>query len=106
MADINKNNELDSRVVSRKREVYERIDQVCDLFSEEIAVKAGEKYRDCFLSAFEDSKNQNPGNYVEMIQNLPSNVSQEGTRWLKQIIDEVCQESSAILPLMNLFKKM
>jgi len=105
-ADFNKNNKLGSRAASPKRELNERIDQVCDLFSGEIAVKAGEQYRDRFLSAFEDSKNENPGNYVEMIQSLPNDVSQEGTRWLKQIIDEVCQKSSAILPLMNLFKKM
>jgi hypothetical protein len=83
----------------------ERIDQICDLFLGEIAAKAGEKHHDRFLSAFEDSKNENPGNYIEMVQSLPSNVSQEGTRWLKQITDEVCQKSSAILPLMDLFKK-
>lgn len=104
-ADFNKNNKLGSRAASRKRELYERIDQICDLFSGEISEKVGEKDRNRFLSAFEEHRDENPGNYVEVVQSLPKDVSQEGTRWLKQIIDEVCQKAAAILPLMN-FKKM
>ncbi len=105
LGDFCKNNKLGGRAVSRKRELYERIDQVCDLFSGEISAELGEEYRDRFLSAFEDHKNENRGNYIEMVQSLPTDISQEGTMWLDQIIDEFCRKTAAILPLMNLFKK-
>ena len=87
-----------------KRELCDNMEQLSELFSEDIAEKIDREARDGFLEAFTDHKKENDGTYVEMVQGLPTDVSQRGTLWLQVIIDEISRKSAAILPTLELFK--
>ena len=88
-----------------KGEFHDKIQQLSELFTGEIAGKGGLDHRDRFLAALHDHKKNSDGNYIEAVQGLPADISQEGTKWLDQIVHEVCLQSAAILPSLGLFKK-
>ena len=88
-----------------RREFHDKIQQLSELFTGDIAAKGGLDHRDRFLAAFNNHKKSSDGNYIEAVQSLPADVSQEGTKWLDQIIHEICLEAAAILPSLSLFKK-
>jgi bifunctional UDP-N-acetylglucosamine pyrophosphorylase/glucosamine-1-phosphate N-acetyltransferase len=90
-----------------KRELCDKIEQVCELLAGEIAEKTGKEYRNSFLTGFHDHmENKKEGTYIEAVQSLPSVVSKKGTRWLQGIIDELSRQAAAVLPALNLFKKL
>jgi len=91
---------------ARKRELCDNIDQISGLFSGENVEKSGLKARDGFLEAFRDHKKENDGTYVETVQSLPVGVSEKGTAWLQEIIDEISRQAAAVLPGLALFKKL
>ncbi len=95
----------EDKTAEGKRELHEKIEQVSGLFSEEVAAKAGAEDRDRFLAAFYNHGKDNGGNYTEVVQSLPNAVSEQGTRWLDQIIDELCRQTAALLPSLDLFRK-
>ncbi len=87
------------------QEFHDRIEAVCDLFSDPIPDRAGAVYRDRFLSEFQRHiKGRNQG-YIQTIQGLPASVSQQGTIWLQEIVHELCRQVAVILPSMGLFKE-
>lgn len=88
-----------------KGELSDRIEQVCELFAGETAARVGAECRDRFLTGLHDHRKDNNGSYIQVMQGLPSVVSQGGTQWLAQIIDEFCQQAAAILPSLDLFNK-
>ncbi|UCF84520.1 MAG: protein GlmU [Desulfobacteraceae bacterium] len=64
-----------------------------------------DRYRDVFLSDYENSRINNGSDYIAVIQGLPSQVSQKGTTWLQGIIDAFCEKTKEIVPLLKLFAK-
>ncbi|NQU13364.1 MAG: UDP-N-acetylglucosamine pyrophosphorylase, partial [Desulfobacteraceae bacterium] len=86
-------------------ELRERVEEVCALFGGVIPDKVGAVHRDSFLSEFEKYIKNSNQDYVRTVQGLPETVSQEGTRWLQEIVDELCRQAAVILPSMGLFKK-
>jgi len=97
--------EQKGRVAAGKREFFEKIQQVCELFTGEISERAGPEHRDRFLTALINQKKDNDGSYIEVVQSLPTAVSKEGTKWLQGIIDELWRQAAALLPSLGLFKK-
>jgi bifunctional UDP-N-acetylglucosamine pyrophosphorylase/glucosamine-1-phosphate N-acetyltransferase len=97
---------LEGKKAEGKRELYDKIHHVCELFTSAVAARAGHGHRDRFLTAFLDHKEKNEGNYVELIKSLPTELSQAGTLWLEQIVQEFCRQAAGVLPTLQLFREM
>jgi UDP-N-acetylglucosamine/UDP-N-acetylgalactosamine diphosphorylase len=89
----------------RRCELHDNIDQACELFGGDVSDIPGSQQRDNFLNAFHSHKKENNANYIEVIQSMPSSVSQQGVQWLDQIVKGLCNQAAAILPSLNMFKK-
>jgi len=87
-----------------KREFFEKVKGV-----EELLVKDTDgifdRERDRFLTAFGKHREGQRGDYIEVIQSLPRDVSRAGTQWLDSIVDRICGQVATVLPALNLFKK-
>lgn len=104
MPETKKKSERNGQYTPGKSEFRDKIQQVCELFTEELAAMEGIEPRGRFLKAFEGYKENNDGNYIDVIQGLPYSVSQEGTRWLNRIVDGICHKAGELLPSLVLFK--
>jgi bifunctional UDP-N-acetylglucosamine pyrophosphorylase/glucosamine-1-phosphate N-acetyltransferase len=93
------------RAASRKQQFQDKISEVCELFTGETASGPSVERRDPFLERFHRHKSESGGSYIEVVQTLPSAVSQAGTQWLQQIIDDLCMQTAVIMPSLGLFKK-
>jgi UDP-N-acetylglucosamine/UDP-N-acetylgalactosamine diphosphorylase len=87
-----------------KREFFEKVKGV-----EELLIKdAGgifDREKDCFLTVFGKHREGQKGDYIEVIQSLPRDVSRAGTQWLDSIVDRICGQVATVLPALNLFRK-
>lgn len=99
-------NGLKLRPATGKHELHDKIQELCELFAGDMATKAGSEHRDRFLTAFDSQRSDNGGNYVQIVQGLPRAISQEGTQWLNQILDELCGQAATIVPALNLFRRI
>jgi bifunctional UDP-N-acetylglucosamine pyrophosphorylase/glucosamine-1-phosphate N-acetyltransferase len=104
MPENKKESERNGQLTPGKCEFRDRIQQVCELFTEELAAREGIEPRDRFLNAFKSCKENNDGNYIDTIQGLPQSVSKEGTRWLDKIVDGLCHKAGEFFPSLALFK--
>jgi UDP-N-acetylglucosamine/UDP-N-acetylgalactosamine diphosphorylase len=104
MPETIKRSESNGQPAPGKIEFRDKIQQVCELFTEDLAAREGIEHRDSFLNAFDSHKENNDDNYIDTVQGLPHAVSQEGTRWLDQIVDGLCHKAGELLPSLVLFK--
>lgn len=88
-----------------KRQLHEKVAALCELFSAEMAAQAGVEHQDRFLEAFHGHRKDQDPNYIQVVQSLPAADSQEGIRWLDQVIADLCGRAAAILPALGLFRK-
>ncbi|MBN2468811.1 MAG: UDP-N-acetylglucosamine pyrophosphorylase [Deltaproteobacteria bacterium] len=88
-----------------KRELHEKIEEVCALFLGPLGGEAGIELRDRFLAAFLNHKEKQHKGYIEVIQSLPDDISRQGVRWLTQIVDTLCEKGAALVPNLGLFKE-
>jgi len=102
MPETTKRSESNGQPAPGKVEFRDKIQQVCELFTEDMAARKGIEHRDRFLNAFDSHKENNAGNYIHTVQSLPHAVSQEGTRWLDQIVDGLCHKAGELLPSLVL----
>jgi bifunctional UDP-N-acetylglucosamine pyrophosphorylase/glucosamine-1-phosphate N-acetyltransferase len=86
----------------RRQEFHENIEEIFHVFLENIASGYGLEHRDHFLSGLLNHK-RGATDYIQVIQGLPTSVSQQGTRWLDQIVRDLCQRAAGILPSLRLF---
>ena len=91
---------------SGKREFCNNITQVAELFNSEIISKTGVDLRNRFLDGFHAHSKDHGGNYIDVVQSLAGSISQQGTRWLDRIINELCLRTKETLPLLGIFKKI
>jgi len=84
-------------------ELHDHIHGVCELFDEGVLDSAEVELREHFLGAFEKHRGQGDGDYIEHIKALPAAVSQDGVKWLQQIVDALCRRAGALLPSFGLF---
>jgi len=89
-----------------RQEFHENIERACEVFSARMNAGAAAEDRDRFLTLFFNHKKDNDGNYVELVKGLPPAVSKAGTLWLDKIILDLCRRVAALLPSLELFKKM
>jgi UDP-N-acetylglucosamine/UDP-N-acetylgalactosamine diphosphorylase len=93
------------RAAARKQEFQDKIPEVCELFTGETPSALSVERLDPFLEGFHGHKKDSGGSYLDVVQTLPADVSQEGTTWLQEIIDDLCTKSAAMMPALGLFKK-
>jgi UDP-N-acetylglucosamine/UDP-N-acetylgalactosamine diphosphorylase len=94
-----------AKKISAKREFYEKGKFLEEMFVSDAARTAGEEKRDLFLNALVKHREEHGGNYIEVIQSLPADISKRGTQWLDAIVDLICGQAGKALPALNMFKK-
>lgn len=100
------NDGIRAGIAAGKGEIRDKIHEVCGVFDGEFSAMAGEEHRDRFLSGLEDHVKQNSGNYIQVVQCLPSTISGEGVRWLEQIVHVLSRKTAALIPSLHLFKEV
>jgi UDP-N-acetylglucosamine/UDP-N-acetylgalactosamine diphosphorylase len=93
------------KTVRLKQQFYEKGKLLEEVFVSDTAKTAGEKKRDPFLNAFVKHREEHGGNYIEVIQSLPPDVSKGGTQWLDAIVHLICGQAGKALPALAMFKK-
>jgi len=88
-----------------RRQLYENIEPVCALFDTDTVVRAGVEHRDRFLSGLHDQMKHLGSDHVRLIQGLSPSLTMEGTHWLNAIVHKLCQETSALLPSLRIFRE-
>jgi hypothetical protein len=61
--------------------------------------------KEAFLNSFQAHGRNGGKSYIETIKSLPGDAAKLGTDWLQQIIVEVCQQATTLLPALKLFRK-
>jgi UDP-N-acetylglucosamine/UDP-N-acetylgalactosamine diphosphorylase len=92
-------------IIRAKQEFYEKGKFLEEVFMSDAAKTAGEKKRDPFLNALVKHREEHGGDYIEVIQSLPPNISKGGTQWLDAIVDLICGQAGKTLPSLNMFRK-
>ncbi len=88
-----------------KQEFYEKVKGVEELLVSDADKTVDVEERDRFLTAFGKHREEQGGDYIEVIQSLPREVSRGGTQWLDSIVGRLCGQVATALPALNLFKK-
>ena len=81
----------------RKREFYDRVSELIQLFSTPLPSGSGEE-QDRFLDLFQKHKADHSGAYIDVIRGMPAPLTDSGTKWLQGIVDFHCNKASTILP--------
>ena len=79
-----------------RAELRERIADVLAVFDAPV-IPAGEE----FLVAWKAM--EHVSDYITTVQQAPPEVAAAGTRWLQQIVDDLCAQAGALVPSMRLF---
>ena len=94
-----------AKTIRVKQEFYEKGKLLEELLVSDASKTAGEEKRDQFLNALVKHREEHGGNYIEVIQSLPPDVSTGGTQWLDAIVNLICGQAGKALPALNMFKK-
>jgi len=95
----------DAKAAFRKKEFQDKIQEISELFYEEAEGRTVGKLREGFLAKLNRHRSSQGEGYQEVIKSLPDSASEEGTRWLQRIIDDLGQRAGKIMPSMALFKR-
>ncbi len=93
-----------AKILRAKQEFYEKGKLFEELLASDAGKTAGEEKRNQFLNAFVKHWERRGGNYIEVIQSLPADVSTAGTQWLDAIVHVICDQAGKALPSLKLFK--
>jgi UDP-N-acetylglucosamine/UDP-N-acetylgalactosamine diphosphorylase len=94
-----------TKTTRAKQEFYEKIKGVEELLVSDPGKTVDVEERDRFFTAFGKHRKEQGGDYIEVIQSLPRDVSRGGTQWLDSIVDRLCGQVATALPALNIFKK-
>jgi len=94
-----------TKSTAAKCEFLEKFKRVEEILAKEATAIVDREKEDRFLAAFGKHREGQKDGYIEVIQNLPRDVSRAGTQWLDSIVDRLCAETAAVLPALNIFKK-
>ena len=86
------------RAGTLKEQFRDNIGQISNLFKSDMASETAVDERNRFLDAFFAHRESHDGSYIEVIQGLPESISEQGTYWLEQIIDNLSRQVKMILP--------
>jgi len=93
-----------AKIIRAKQEFYEKGKLFEELLASDAGKTVGEEKRDRFLNALVKHREEHGGNYIEVIQSLPPDVSTGGTQWLDAIVNLICGQAGKALPALNMFK--
>jgi len=105
MPDSMKKDKPDSAMTVRKKEFHERITALCELVMEKSAPSKTMELKEAFLIAFQAHGTSSDRGYIETIKSLPHHTAKMGTEWLQQIVEDLCEQTVALLPALKLFRK-
>jgi UDP-N-acetylglucosamine/UDP-N-acetylgalactosamine diphosphorylase len=94
-----------SKSDTRRCELHNNIDEVCELFENGPEEIASTEKRDDFLQAFCDYKKDSATGYIKAVQNMPAAVSQQGVSWLQDEVTALSDKAASLLQSLNMFKK-
>lgn len=86
-----------------RKEFHDRFTEIEKIFTEDLEDNAINKIRDDFFSGFHKTVQRSETTYLEAIRNLPVQISEQGTLWLKNIVDSFCEKIKNIVPALKLF---
>jgi bifunctional UDP-N-acetylglucosamine pyrophosphorylase / glucosamine-1-phosphate N-acetyltransferase len=95
----------ESASAARKKEFHEKITALCEVFLHQTASLKTAEMKEAFLNSFQAHGRNGGKSYIETIKSLPGDAAKLGTDWLQQIIVEVCQQATTLLPALKLFRK-
>jgi bifunctional UDP-N-acetylglucosamine pyrophosphorylase / glucosamine-1-phosphate N-acetyltransferase len=95
----------ESASAARKKEFHEKITALCEVFLHQTASLKTAEMKEAFLNSFQAHGGNGGKSYIETIKSLPGDAAKLGTDWLQQIIVEVCQQATTLLPALKLFRK-
>ena len=82
-----------------RAELTDRIDKICEFFSNKNFDENIIEKRDKFLTEFEIYRKEK--DYIKTIKSLPIEITLQGTDWLQSIIDDICAKTDAVLDLAD-----
>jgi UDP-N-acetylglucosamine/UDP-N-acetylgalactosamine diphosphorylase len=88
-----------------RKEFYEKFSEIEALFARETHDSTVQRYRDDFLSDYDNARSKSGAGYIAAIQGLPAHVSAKGTLWLQSLVDDFCEKTKTIAPSLNMFGK-
>lgn len=91
------------RNLAGRKEFHDRFTEIEKIFTEDLEDNAVNKVRDDFFSGLDKTVQRSETTYIEAIRNLPVQVSEQGTLWLKNIVDNFCEKIKNIVPALKLF---
>jgi bifunctional UDP-N-acetylglucosamine pyrophosphorylase/glucosamine-1-phosphate N-acetyltransferase len=95
----------DSASAARKKEFHEKITPLGELLLHPAASPKTIEMREAFLKSFQAHERTGDRSYIETIKSLPVDTAKMGTDWLQHILADLCQEATALLPSLKLFRK-
>ena len=98
-------NRPDCASVARKKEFHEKITALCEFFLDQGASPKTIELKEAFLNRFQAYVRSGDRGYIEAIKSLPDGTAKMGTDWLQQIIADLCQQTTALLPALKLFRR-
>jgi bifunctional UDP-N-acetylglucosamine pyrophosphorylase/glucosamine-1-phosphate N-acetyltransferase len=96
----------DSASAARKKEFHEKITALCEFFLDQGASPKTIELKEAFLNRFQAYVRSADRGYIEAIKSLPDDTAKMGTDWLQQILADLCQQATALLPALKLFGKV
>ena len=94
-----------TKTTGAKQEFQEKVKGVEERLVSDAGKTVALEERDRFLTAFGKHREEQGGDYIEVIQSLPRDVSRGGTQWLDSIVDHLCGQVAMVFPALNIFKK-
>jgi bifunctional UDP-N-acetylglucosamine pyrophosphorylase / glucosamine-1-phosphate N-acetyltransferase len=95
----------DSASAARKKEFHEKITALCEFFLDQGASPKTIELKEAFLNRFQAYVRSGDRGYIEAIKSLPDDTAKMGTDWLQQITADLCQQATALLPALKLFRR-
>lgn len=87
------------------KELRERVDEVCALFTAGPATAGthAAAWGQRFLSSFEAGAAESGAGYTDTIQGLTKDIRAAGLQWLQGLVDLLCAQADFLLPSLGLF---
>lgn len=96
--------QVEAEPLDVKRVLFERMDEVAGVFSEEINDDVIQRNQEDFLQCLVQSGRNDALPYIESIRQLLPDTSTKGAKWLQSIVDYYCQRISRVLSSAGLFR--
>lgn len=91
-------NKANEHLLKQKQELFERWQQLEDMFYASRNNSGDTSVRELFLAELGRHIEKGGADYVAVIQGLDVSCSAQGTKWLQGIVDDINQEARKLLP--------